>query len=68
MVETEKLVMMSTSCYRSTKQASGQSLQMLADITIPSLFGRRSLHDQLTFSNLHFASLGLPPSSDAQTR
>jgi hypothetical protein len=27
-----------------------------------------SLHDQLTSSNPHFASLGLPPSSDTQTR
>ena len=27
-----------------------------------------SLHDQLTTSNPHFASLGLPPSSDTQTR
>ena len=40
MVETEKLTMMSTLCCRSAKQASGQSLQMLADITIPSFFGR----------------------------
>ena len=27
-----------------------------------------SLHDQLTSSNPHFPSLGLPPSSDTQTR
>ena len=39
MVETEKS-MMSTSCCKCVKQASGQSLQMLADITIPSFFGR----------------------------
>jgi len=38
MVETKELVMMSTLCCRATKQAYGQSLQMLADINDPFLF------------------------------
>jgi hypothetical protein len=38
--ETEGLMMMSTPCRRAMKQASGQSLQMLADINDPFLFRR----------------------------
>lgn len=60
MIDTEKLVMMSTSCCRAMKQASGQSLQKLADINDPFLF-RRTLTPQS--ANLFQAPLCLPRST-----
>jgi hypothetical protein len=57
MADTKELVMMSTSGCRATKQASGQSLQMLADINDPFLF-RRTLTPRS--ANLFQSPLCLP--------
>ena len=62
MVETEKS-MMSTSCCKCVKQASGQSLQILADITIPSLFGRPLTPRSANLFEPPLCLPGLPPSS-----